>query len=465
MTQKDVVIASLPYIDTEEPMMAPALLKGIVNKTELTSIAFDFNIESIHFIRDNFPSQANNVLRWFLYNEFKTDKDVITVIDALAKHLVSRILEVNPKWICLSLFCHSTKNFAVILCKELRKQNSDATIVVGGSAVFTNEDSLRPFGKILQKAKLIDYYIVGDGEEPLYDLLTGNSDSTNLDKFNALADLSKQPFSDYSDYNWDLYPSKIVPMYGSRGCVRKCTFCDVYKIWKKFKIRSAEDIVEEMKYQHEQTGLTTFGFRDSLINGSISQYRKFVELLTEFHETTDQKFKWNSFYIIRPENEMTENDWKLTSSSGANKLSVGVESFVEKIRFQMRKKIRDEDLEFNLKMAEKYNVKLLMLIIIGYVTETEEDFQKGLQWLEDHKQYASTCIATISVGGTLIITDMTDLYTKSEDFDITLGPQLHLWENKKLNLTYEVREARKRKFIETAERLGYKMAYHEKPVM
>ena len=459
----DVVIASLPYIDTTEPMMAPALLKGIVNKTGLSCYTFDFNAEAIKFVKENYANNAELVLRWFLYDENSECQTTQLIVQQLVEYITSRIMSKNPKWICLSLFCNTAKKFTVNLCTHI-KRHYDVKIVIGGNAVFTDPKSPRPYAKILYKAKLIDYYIIGDGEEPLYNLLTGDMDGVNVEKFQTLDDLSRQPYSDYDDFDWDLYETKRLPMYASRGCVRRCTFCDVYKLWKKFKLRYAEDVFQEMLYQIDKTGITDFYFRDSLINGSISEYKKLLKLIAAYNSTAEQKIKWTSFFIFRPQEQMPEEDWKLTAEAGADLLIVGIESLVDSIRYHMRKKFTNKDIDFGLQMAKKYGVKLVFLVIIGYVNETEQDFQESIKWLEDHKEYAGFPLINIDTGGTLTITDLTDLYQQAEDFDVTIGNKIYLWENKAINLDYATREYRKETFIAKARELGYTTNAHEKPV-
>jgi len=459
----DVVIASLPYVDTQEPLMAPALLKGVVKKTGLSCYTFDFNAEIQNHISQS--ALKDKIIRWFLYEENNDCKDTLAEINQLVEYTANRILSKSPQWICLSLFCNTAKKFNILLCKKLKTDAPTSKIIIGGNAVFTADNGTRPYANIMKKAKLIDHYIVGDGEDPLYELLTGNSLSgVDQDQFQVLEDLAKQPYSDYDDYDWSLYSTKRIPMYASRGCVRRCTFCDVYKLWKKFKLKTAEDVFAEMQYQIQQTGITDFYFRDSLINGSISEYKKLIQLLAEYNYTADKKIKWTSFFIFRPQEQMSEADWKLTADSGATNLIVGVESLVDSIRYHMRKKFTNADIDYALKMANKYSVGLTFLLIVGYVTETEEDFNDALKWLEDHSQYANNPIRVMSVGGTLTVTDLTDLYQHAEDYDIKLGSTIYLWENKTINLDYATREKRKQIFIDRAYELGYPIYAHEKPV-
>lgn len=460
----DVVIASLPYVETYEPLMAPALLKGIVDKTDLSSAALDLNIEILHCIKKFDSELEEKVSRWFLYDENENCSRTQQAIEDLANFSVDRLLSYDPKWICLSLFCKTAQKFNARICKILKQRKFSGKIVIGGNGVFTDENSKRPYAKILQKAKLIDYFIVGDGEEPLYNLLTTGQSSPDNEKFQILEDLSHQPFSNYDDYKWELYKVKRIPMYGSRGCVRRCTFCDVYKLWKKFKIRSADIVFEEMLYQIEKTGIKNFHFRDSLINGSITEFEKFTTLIANYNRDHDKKITWSSYFIFRPQSQMNEEMWRLAALGGADELIVGVESLVDSIRYHMKKKFTNADIDFGLEMAKKYDIKISMLLIIGYVNETDQDFQQSLQWLDDHVEYSTSSLKSISVGGTMTVTDLTDLYQQAEDFDITLGSTIYLWENKSIGLDYAKRELRKQQFVSRAQQLGYTIISFEKPV-
>jgi hypothetical protein len=466
MEKYDVVIAALPLIETREPMMAPALLKGVVKKTNLSCYTFDFNAEIITLVLEKYSEdQVEKLRRWFLYEDYKKCEETNSIVNLLVNYVVDRILSANPTWVCLSLFSDSAKEFNLRLCKSLKQKCATVKIVIGGNAVYSSKENKRPYALILKRLKYIDHFIIGDGEEPLYNILTGQSEEgIDVENFNVLDDLSKQPYSDYSDYDWDLYEVKRIPMYASRGCVRRCTFCDVYKLWKKFKLKTAEDVFEEMLFQMKETKNTRFYFRDSLINGSIVEFRKLIKLLADYNNANEIKITWTSFFIFRPKNQMTEEDWKITAESGAEDLIVGVESLVDSIRYHMRKKFTNVDMDFALEMAKKYKVPITMLLIIGYVNETEKDFLEALQWLENHKEYANMPIKLLSIGGTLIVTDLSDLYQNAEDFDISLGNTIYMWENKKINLDYATREQRKQIFIDRARELGYPIQAHEKPV-
>jgi radical SAM superfamily enzyme YgiQ (UPF0313 family) len=219
-----------------------------------------------------------------------------------------------------------------------------------------------------------------------------------------------------------------------------------------------------MQYQIEKTGQKSFYFRDSLINGSIREFRKLMTYMAEYNTRHKEKIEFQAFFIFRPKEQMPESDWQLTGAAGATNLYVGVESLSNSVRNHMKKHFSNEDMDYALEWAQQYRVGITFLMIIGYVNETEQDFQDSLKWLEEHVQYAHMPIINMAAGGTLTVTDLTDLYQNAESYGITLGDKIYLWENKSINLDYETRVKRKEVFVQKAIDLGYPVLFFEKPV-
>ena len=462
MEQFDVVIVAMPYIETEEPMMAPAHLKSVVKTTGLSCYTIDANAELQHELKSYPVVLKQKIERWFLYKENVQCIDTKNAINVLVELAGNRILNLQTKWICLSLFSTLAQPFNTLLCQYLRKQ-TQAKIVLGGFGVYTTDEyKQRPYGLILKKAKIIDEFVVGDGEEALYDILSNHT--TEFNGFQVLEDLSLIQKSDYDDYNWNLYDKQRLPILMNRGCVLKCNFCDIHKIWKKFKKRSAQDVFDEMLWQIKKTSITDFYFRDNIINASITEYRKLCKLLAEYNATAEQKITWYGNFNLRTRLQMPESDWKLTSDAGGIDVVTGVETLVDRARFEMGKKWTNDDLDFSLSMAKKYNIQLRVCLIIGYVTETQKEFEQSLQWLEDNQHYSKNPIMKLSVVGTMTVTDLTEIYQNSDQYNIVIGPKIHLWQNKSLNSTFPLREERKRIFMNKAHELGFNVTEHEQPV-
>ena len=198
-------------------------------------------------------------------------------------------------------------------------------------------------------------------------------------------------------------------------------------------------------------------FQDSLINGNMKEYNVLIRLLSEYNlsRSVEEKLQWGSFFIFRPKNQFTEEQWRLTAESGGIHLQVGIESFSDQARFHLGKKFTNEDIEFSLQMARKYNVILHLLFFTGYVTETDVDNDFAVRWFEDHIEYKD--ILMINLGTPLGITPNTPLH---DNFDllqlVRTGPNPEDWSNPSIGNTPMARVKWHQRLKDTVDRLGYK---------
>ena len=170
----------------------------------------------------------------------------------------------------------------------------------------------------------------------------------------------------------------------------------------------------------------------------------------------EEKFQWSSFFILRPARAFTEEHWRLTAEGGGIYLVIGIESFSDSSRKHLGKNFTNEDIEFGLQMAKKYNIRFILLYLIGYVTETEEDIKFAVKWLEDHyDEYHD--ILTINLGSSLGITEGTPLKEKFNELKLVqVGDTDQDWANPATGNTPAKRMEWYLQLKETVERLGYK---------
>lgn len=463
---KNIVITSVPYTDTNAPIMAPAVLKSVAQRAGVETVtAFDLNAEvHLRLLEHDHRLEIMD----FLYYE-TINKTIIPDLTELFQTMVDRIMSTDPEMVCLSLLTFHCQTSTKWLCFHLKKQFPAVKICIGGTGITgqlanTNDD----YAFALLDAGLIDFFIRGDGEESFVHLLTGQLDYPGINSIDwrPVSNINDLPFPDYQDYDFGMYRAPFVGILGSRGCVRQCTFCDIHEYWSKFQYRTGDNIFNEMLHQNQTYGTRHFKFQDSLTNGNQKEYLRLIRLLSE-HNTTNpaNSLHWNGYWIFRPAAQMSDHIWDLTAQSGAGVLTVGIESLVEKNRYHLKKKFSNADILHGLKMAKKYQIKLLILLLIGYPTETEQDHQESLEWLETHREFANDPIIEISVGGTAAILPNTWLYRHQKQLDITwLDGNVrantgnnHLWEVKKTNNNYETRLRRMHEMLDVGIRNGYRM--------
>lgn len=411
----------MPWTDTTSPLMAPAVLKSALKAEGILSATVDLNAEIRQWL---LPQEHRDLIIRFMLSG-QIDARCRPQVKGLIDMMADRLLAFDTPWIALSLLTYISQIPTRWLCMRLKQRCPGIRIVIGGPGAFISLKSKDTFADSLLKLGLIDHYISGDGEISLAKLLLGNRDYPGIDSrdWQQIENLDALPFPNFDDYNWHLYDNKQISIVGSRGCVRKCTFCDIHEHWSQYQWRSAQSLFDEMHLQCQRHDIRIFRFSDSLVNGNQKEFRKLIGMLAEFNSnrTDREKIKWTGSFIIRPLDQMKESDWQLTAASGAAMLSVGVESFVENIRYHIGKKFSNVDLDFALEMAQKYSIKLSILLIVGYVTETEQDFAQALDWVRSHGHLASDPVYTVQIGSGLGILPNTWLDRHKEAEGVQLG--------------------------------------------
>jgi radical SAM superfamily enzyme YgiQ (UPF0313 family) len=214
-----------------------------------------------------------------------------------------------------------------------------------------------------------------------------------------------------------------------------------------------------MQLQYQKYGIRAFKFHDALTNGNTKEFNQLISLMAQWNrENPDARFEWSGYYIFRESSKNDEQLWELLAQSGANWLLVGIENFNEDIRFAMNKKISNKSIENHLQFAKKYKITLLLLLIVGYVTETEEHVQQAKKWLDEHvdlKDYIQ-----IAWGVTLQILTNTYLDRHKEQLGIKMiGNHRTLWTSMNGQNTLELRTKWRDELLQYSMQLGYNV-YH-----
>ena len=345
----------------------------------------------------------------------------------------------------------------------VRKINPDIKIVFGGQGLATQGIAPREdlWVERLKKADIIDHYIVSEGEVSIVNLLKeGKGPGIDNKDWEQQLDLDSIAWPDYSDYDLEKYEGHSLKITGSRGCVRRCSFCDIHKHWKKFVFRSGQSIANEMFAQSEKHNKYDFRFSDSLVNGSMKAYRDFVQTVAEHNRTAKNKITWSGQFIVRGLKSMTETDWKHTKESGATNLLLGIESGSESVRDHMKKQFSNKDMDEFMEQAHINGVGVTFLMIIGYPTETHEDFLDTLRMFKRYKKYHNI-IMEVALGSTLAILPGTPLAEQYEG-DITLNDGENFWTYKhNTELTFQERIKRRIIAGEELQKMGYKLDFND----
>lgn len=392
---------NIPSQELERPPAAAAALSSCIRSVGWDCKIFDFNL----FLNKNVNSDT-----WKILEQYWRCK--ISSIDAVVQAELDRVLALfivdiknyNPTMIGLSVFTRMSTVPAWEMLQYIRPK-INCKIVIGGYGTYVwsgslpSIDAVHPassnFSQFAKEQNLIDYYIQGDGEIAIMELLKGNLTYPGINGIlpQQIKDLSTIPLPDYQGIepkNYFYTDEPGIYITASRGCVRNCTFCSVPQMWPKFQTRTADDVVKEIIRGKKQFDTNIFHFTDSLLNGNMKTWREINRKLIDAKKEDPSlaPIKYLGQFICRTKLDQTERDWELMAQAGADLFVTGFESFSPNVRKHMGKHYSNADIDFHFSQSAKYGIKNVCLMFVGYPTETLEDHEYNLEFLHRYRRYA-----------------------------------------------------------------------------
>jgi len=330
---------------------------------------------------------------------------------------VGRYIEkANPAFIGFSII-DGNIDASLAIARLIKEKYPHVKILFGGNGV-----EVLDFGKLpnsnytTHDYTFIDIISRGDGEITFVEILKSDMSEESLLKIKGIVwrlngvlihnsarpnvNMDSLPFPDYSSLEENYYYKSVyqhnVPLVMSRGCPYRCSFCSVPDFIPEFRYRNVDTVIEEIEYWVAK-GETNFFCHDSIINGNAKWLRTFCEKIIEkgLHITWGGNMRLQS--IMRDIDTM-----RLYRKAGLMKMITGFESASEPVLEHM-KKYTDMDgvrqIFENVRQINKeneYPLMFAMQLIIGYLNESEEDFQKTVDFVEEYHDCMSeilTCSA------------------------------------------------------------------------
>jgi anaerobic magnesium-protoporphyrin IX monomethyl ester cyclase len=293
----------------------------------------------------------------------RRSQDHIMVLDAASLGLtldetIERIEELQPDILGLSVVTY--RAWAMI---EILKRTSAPFKVVGGPHATFNSETILSQGA--------DAVFQGDAERTFPKWL-GNgcpegvfrSEPVDLDTLpfpaRHLMDLQHYEIEPNADLLFDVGRLRL-PMYSSKGCPLKCTYCDVQQ--KTFNFKSPERCVEEF---HELVGMgaTSIHILDDAFNIKKERIIRMAELIQQGGIDVD----WSARGTVETREAVVES----LGEAGCKRLHVGIESLDDGVLEYFKKAQRVKQIERFCELAVKNRIDVLGYFIIGAPMETEQ---------------------------------------------------------------------------------------------
>lgn len=441
MKKTDIVICAMPALFVDRLPGAPALLKAAVEEAGFTATTIDLSLDFLLNQCQKDTDIYNKLGCVFRPNE-KSSKESLDKADEWLYHSLAKIQQLNPKLIGLSVFTNFQHRSTLMLAKAIRQRMPDMKIVLGGWGLTVNYESLgtdisiRPrdiiksFGQFMQEKKFCDYTVYGSGLDELIKIIKTENQSDNkiVHYTESVATIYNTPIPNYDDYVFNDYlwnHGIALPVTGSKGCVRACTFCDIPGQFGKFKFRTGTDIANEMIQLHQRYNVKRFEFTDSLVNGSFKAFRQWLEILANYNDnqSPDNKIHWFGQYICRPQKHTPSDIYSLMKRSGVQSLVIGIESGSNDVLSAMQKKMTVQDAYDEFEMFESAGISAHVLMFGGFYNETWSRYLENLDFIIACQKYLATgTISQLSMGPPLYINDKMYLGQQADQLGIILDP-------------------------------------------
>ncbi len=268
--------------------------------------------------------------------------------------------------------CQITQfKYVTELMKTLKEKNSDSLFVIGGPFPTHSPEECLNAG--------FDIVVKGEGEIPMLNIVK-NYPYVTKGKYSSNEFLNpNEIFPDWETinplrYRYQLEGKRCINILTKRGnCPYHCTFCAKQEIKDSLRFRSAENVLEEVRFLKEKFGFGSLAIYDDEVLLNKKQDKKIFEGLAKLVMP---------YRCMTRANLATRDDLKLLKDTGCAEICVGVETADSYIHEKIIKK--GTTVEENTCFV--YNCKDLGLrvktfLMIGLPSENKESIEKTRKWL------------------------------------------------------------------------------------
>jgi len=269
---------------------------------------------------------------------------------------------------------------------QLAHENA-AVVVLGGP-------HLAAYPKETLSYKCIDFGIIGEGEYPMLELVRALENARLPFDIKGLAykkgseifinepfivdDLDKLPFPARELLPNEKYSSiiglhPVTTMITTRGCPYHCAFCAKQPSDKKYRARSAPNIVDEMESAVKKYGVKEIMFYDDTMTAD----RRHIESLCNEIIARGLKVSWETPARV---NEIDEALLALMKKAGCLRIRYGVESGDPRILESMDKGITLPMVKRAFRLTKETGIQTFAYFMVGYLHETPESMENTLNF-------------------------------------------------------------------------------------
>ena len=393
-----IALIQCPAFGIDRPPIALGYLSAFLRSHGYSTVIFDFNIDLYSRISEENRKfwDFQHVFQWLDNNYFANEG---LLPKSYFKDWAHEVVNSSCDVIGFSLQS-SSLTASINLAREIKEIAPEKIIVFGGplNLSYSIEHTYYLLGlENASKVRIVDIVVLGEGEEIFIEILSRLKREVTLEGCPGIVfakgktfinnglrplikDIDSIPFPDFSDFP-DKYKYKNkMPILSSRGCVHKCVFCDDTLMWKKFRCRTAGNIVKEMRLRKKQD-VEFLEFNDLLINGNLQQLSAMCDILIQ----EKIKMAWGASACVDKRMDLYFFD-KL-KRAGCRYLNYGIESASPKVLMDIKKGFTIEEAKKAIELTYKAGISVCTNWIVGFPTETISDFEQTLKFVIENFWY------------------------------------------------------------------------------
>ena len=291
------------------------------------------------------------------------------------------------------------------ISQGIKDVRPDARLILGGphitlvNAAVKGERTRGTHGRahaaFEKLSRHYDTLVAGDGEDAIFEAIKPGAPPRLIDAddpasplFLTNRRLNELPFPARhlvaaDTYHYSIEGVPAMSLIAQLGCPFACGFCGGREspMLRRIRMRSTQNIVEEIMGMHKAYGVNGFMLYDDELNVNTKMV-ELMDAITKAQKDAGAEFRLRGFVKSQLFNDMQA---AAMYRAGFRWILTGFESGSPRILENINKKSTREENTRCVEIARRHGLKVKALMSIGHPGETEETILETKQWLLDVK--------------------------------------------------------------------------------
>ncbi len=235
-------------------------------------------------------------------------------------------------------------------------------------------------------------FVVRGEPEALFSTIRGPADiPQGIVESPEVKDIETLPFPDWDSFDlprygyWPILLNKpFVPILSSRGCSFKCNYCPYIVQYPEWRMRSAENTVEEIRWMVQRHAVKTFLFRDPLFTQGKGRAESIAMGMIEVG--LHREVRW----ACETRTDLLNEDLiDLLYDAGLRGLNVGIESSDLAVLRSANRNQAQSHRERIIAYAERKGIKVAAFYVFGLPADTAKTIEGTIAYAKHLNTFAA----------------------------------------------------------------------------